>query len=230
MSLRTRRGTVKRVSYHRRLGIETLEDRRLLVAGVIDPSFDTDGKVTTNKIFDTTDRNEEARSVAIQTTGKIVVGGFTANSSGNNDFALTRYSSNGALDVTFGAAATGKVSTPIGSSDDEIYSIALQSDDKIIVVGRTRNSGGNYDIVVALHGRRLAGHDVQFDRQADDESEHTQRRSIRGGAALDGHHRCGGTFAGRWVELRFLFDSSIVDWNGARYDVYGNVYWLYGSG
>ena len=49
MSLLARRNASKRLSYHRRLGIEKLEDRRLLAAGDLDTSFDTDGKVLTNR-------------------------------------------------------------------------------------------------------------------------------------------------------------------------------------
>src|SRR6476620_1659457 len=109
MSWRQRRRAAKRFSYHRKLNLEALEDRRVLAAGVLDPSWDADGKVTTGQIFNTTDRNEEARSVAVQTTGRVVVGGFAANSSGNNDFALVRYNSNGSVDTTFGTASTGKV-------------------------------------------------------------------------------------------------------------------------
>lgn len=151
MSWRQRPRAARRLSYHRKLNLEALEDRRVLAAGVLDPSFDGDGKVTTNKFFNATDRNEEARGVAVQSNGRIVVAGFAANSSGNNDFALARYNSSGSLDTTFGTAGTGKVTTAIGSSDDEIYGITLQSDDKIVVVGRTKNSGGDYDIVVARY-------------------------------------------------------------------------------
>ena len=54
--------------------------------GDLDTSFDSDGKVTTD-FGSGTDR---ARSVAIQTDGKIVVAGESFNGS-NIDFALVRY-------------------------------------------------------------------------------------------------------------------------------------------
>jgi uncharacterized delta-60 repeat protein len=132
--------------------VEALEERRMLAVGSLDPSFDIagtlPGTVLTNKFFDATDRNEEARSIAVQPDGKIVVGGFTSNGS-NDDFALARYTSAGVLDSTFGGG-DGKVFTPIGANEDRIYAIAIQADGKIVAVGRTWN-GSNYDIAVARY-------------------------------------------------------------------------------
>ncbi len=42
--------------------------------------------------------NDEARNVAIQNDGKIVVTGFSFNASGNTDFAVMRYAADGSLD------------------------------------------------------------------------------------------------------------------------------------
>src|SRR5262245_49687801 len=91
---RTRRRTIP-------LSFERLEDRRLLSAGALDPTFGSGGKVTTDfgGVLD------QAASVVIQPDGKVVaagVGGFV-------DFALARYNANGTLDPTFGSG--GKVTT-----------------------------------------------------------------------------------------------------------------------
>jgi len=48
-------------------------------------------------------------------------------------FALARYTSNGALDPTFGAG--GKITTPIGAYRAFIADIAIQSDGKIVAAG-----------------------------------------------------------------------------------------------
>ncbi len=58
--------------------------------GGLDPSFDTDGRVTTNF-----GRNVTAYSIAVQPDGKILVAG------GWFDFALARYNTDGSLDTTF---------------------------------------------------------------------------------------------------------------------------------
>ena len=107
------------------------------------PAFGTGGKVTT-AIGSVEDYIQD---IAIQTDGKIVAGGYS-NIGGNADFALARYTTAGALDTTFNT--TGKVTTAIGTSDDYIMSIALQSDGGI-VAGGYANVSGNYKFAVARY-------------------------------------------------------------------------------
>ena len=76
-------------------------------------------------------------SVQVQPDGKIVVAGISSDGAGC-DFALVRYNADGSLDVTFGGG-TGKVVTPVGSSDDSGYSVQLQPDGKIVVAGYSSN-------------------------------------------------------------------------------------------
>src|SRR5918992_2510693 len=62
--------------------------------GDLDPTFDGDGKVTT----DFAGSFEIAGAVAIQGDGKIVAAGTAADVSGISDFALARYNADGSLD------------------------------------------------------------------------------------------------------------------------------------
>lgn len=101
--------------------------------GSLDAAFGTGGKVTT--VLGGID--DEGNSVAIQSDGKIVVAGSSKNGT-DNDFALVRYNSNGTLDGTFGTG--GKVTTAIGISDDVGYSVKIQSDGKIVLVGSSKNN------------------------------------------------------------------------------------------
>jgi len=105
--------------------------------GSLDISFDTDGKVTTPIGL----RNDFAHSVVLQSDGKIVAAGSSDNGT-NYDFAVVRYNTEGSLDTSFGTG--GIVTTPIGSSDDDAYSVVLQSDGKIVAAGISDN-GTNYD-------------------------------------------------------------------------------------
>lgn len=97
--------------------------------GSLDTSFSTDGRVsTTIGTFD-----ETAQDIVVQVDGKILVAGHSYNNM-DYDFALVRYKTDGSLDTqTFGVA--GVVTTPIGSADDKILCMALQSDGKIVVAG-----------------------------------------------------------------------------------------------
>ncbi|MGH8237526.1 MAG: Calx-beta domain-containing protein [Steroidobacteraceae bacterium] len=95
----------------------------------LDPTFDTDGKVTTEFGGDDT-------GMAIQRDGKIVmVGGSTS------DFVLARYNTNGSLDTTFGTNGKVTHSMLTGSSEEIARAVAIQTDGKIVVAGHTGQFG-----------------------------------------------------------------------------------------
>ncbi|MDD1443619.1 T9SS type A sorting domain-containing protein [Dolichospermum sp. ST_sed3] len=111
--------------------------------GLLDLSFDTDGKVTTT----IGTAGDVAYSVAIQTDGKIVVAGEKQNGI-NADFALVRYNTNGSLDTSF--SGDGKVTTDFGGLSDNGISVAIQTNGKIVVAGRSSN-GIDYDFAIARY-------------------------------------------------------------------------------
>jgi len=100
--------------------------------GSLDTSFGTGGIVTTDIGTD----SDVARSIVLQSDGKIVAAGYSFNGS-NDDFALVRYNTDGSLDTAFGTG--GIVTTDVGAGYDDAYSVAIQSDGKIIVAGSSRN-------------------------------------------------------------------------------------------
>ncbi|GDY23353.1 hypothetical protein LBMAG56_47000 [Verrucomicrobiota bacterium] len=116
---------------------------RATLAGDLDLSFGTGGKVTTP----IGSGDDLGKSVAVQSDGKIIVAGFSSNG-GNDDFALVRYTAAGALDPSFGTG--GKVTTDFGSGTDQGYSVAVQSDGKIIVAGYTYN-GSDYNLALVRY-------------------------------------------------------------------------------
>src|SRR3954467_15345076 len=84
--------------------------------GDLDTNFGTGGKVITD-FFGTSD---SAYAVAIQSDGKIVAAGINDDGPSNRlDFALSRYSSNGSLDLSFDT--DGKVTTDFFGGDDGAY-------------------------------------------------------------------------------------------------------------
>lgn len=108
-----------------------------------DTSFGSNGKVLTD--FGAT---EVATAVAIQPDGEIVVAGYS-NASGNNDFALARYTTSGTLDPTFGTG--GKVLTDFGSSsEDTADALAIQPNGEIVVAGSS-DAGGSPDFALARY-------------------------------------------------------------------------------
>ena len=101
--------------------------------GSLDTTFGNNGKVITNF------GNDSPKSIAIQSDEKIVVAGVNYNGSSVN-FALVRYNTDGSLDTTFDV--DGMVTTNYNGSDCHAYSLALQSDGKIVLVGDARNGSG----------------------------------------------------------------------------------------
>ncbi|MFN3564716.1 MAG: hypothetical protein ACK4V1_01855 [Burkholderiaceae bacterium] len=111
--------------------------------GTLDPTFGSGGKVLTPIGAG----HDYAFALALAPDGKIVVVGMSSNG-GNADFALARYNADGSLDTTFGSG--GKVVTPIGTSHDQAYAVALAPDGRIVVAGSTYN-GTKYDFALARY-------------------------------------------------------------------------------
>jgi uncharacterized delta-60 repeat protein len=113
---------------------------RYNIDGSLDVSFDDDGLVTT----DLNSSDDYGYSVTLQSDGKILVAG----DSGADDvwgFSLVRYNSDGSLDASF--SGDGILKTNVGFADSGGRSVIVQSDNKILVVGASRNAN---DLDIAL--------------------------------------------------------------------------------
>ncbi len=113
--------------------------------GTLDTSFGGDGMVSSAVGTQT----DVGQCVLVQADGRIVVGGRSYNGT-KNDFALVRYQSDGRLDASFGSG--GKLTTSLGSYDDEIRGVAIQADGKIVVAGSSRKASGDDIAVARYHG------------------------------------------------------------------------------
>jgi uncharacterized delta-60 repeat protein len=107
---------------------------RLNANGSLDTTFSGDGKVT--------GPSGEGLSVALQSDGKILVGG----GSNSDDFRIARYTANGALDTTFGSAGYTDVAFPDGS---HIHDLVVQADGRIVAVGMSQASSTSSDFALA---------------------------------------------------------------------------------
>ena len=112
--------------------------------GTLDTTFGTGGIVTTS----VGSINDYADDLGIQPDGKIVVAGYSYNSSNKCNFALVRYNANGTLDTGFGTG--GIVTTSIGSGYDYAHALVIQSDGKIVVAGSSSN-GSKYNFALVRY-------------------------------------------------------------------------------
>jgi uncharacterized delta-60 repeat protein len=106
---------------------------RYNVDGSLDPTFGSDGIVTTD-----VGGFAMAFGVALQPDGKIIVAGRGGPISGAN-FTVVRYNTDGSLDATFGGS--GVVTTTISFFFSQIADVAVQADGKIVVVGEATVPG-----------------------------------------------------------------------------------------
>jgi uncharacterized delta-60 repeat protein len=119
--------------------------------GTLDTSFDSDGKVLTN-----VGNWAYAYDMAIQSDGKIVLAGTGYSNQNQNKAVLVRYNTNGSLDTSFGTGGT--VGTPIGGGTHYTYALALQQDNKPVLVGYT-----NTDFTIMRYNTN-GTLDTSFDR------------------------------------------------------------------
>ncbi len=120
-------------------------------SGLPDLTFGDNGHVITNP-----GRNfNRAISVVVQSDGKILAAGSGQDLENNDfgaDFAIVKCNSDGTLDQNFGTG--GIVLTDLNNlSSDVAQDIALQSDGKVLVAGRTHagNSFTDYSLAVVRY-------------------------------------------------------------------------------
>jgi uncharacterized delta-60 repeat protein len=111
--------------------------------GGLDTTFSKDGKVTAS-----IGENDSVGGIAVLADGKIVVAGTGCGRSGC-DFELTRFTSGGSIDTTFGAK--GKTITDFSRLDDTAKAIALDSLGRIVVVGSSERMDGDADVALARY-------------------------------------------------------------------------------
>lgn len=116
--------------------------------GSLDNSFDGDGKVITTigsgcPVFICS----TGQSLAIQADGKMVVVGTTFDGGPDTGtFTVVRYRPNGSLDTSF--SSDGFVTTRVGRSDGIPFSVAIQSDSKILAAG---HDDADYDFALVRY-------------------------------------------------------------------------------
>ncbi len=108
--------------------------------GELDPTFADNGVYITS-----VGTRDYANSLAIQPDGKIVIAGATFNAQ-HSDFCLIRLLPNGTPDLTFGLGGMVAIDT---DERDEITSLCMQNDEKIVVSGWSGQLSNDYSFAIA---------------------------------------------------------------------------------
>lgn len=131
-------GVVAQPSTDRDMAVVRLDEN-----GLLDASFDSDGKQTIN--FGGWDFGLD---LAIDSQDRPVVGGWTAlGGTIGLEFSVARLTEMGHLDNTF--STDGKQLIDFGSTDEIGRAVAVDSKDRVLIAGQTRQSGTGYDFGLA---------------------------------------------------------------------------------
>ncbi len=138
----------RRPAFHRlsrRPRLEALEDRCLLSAGTLDPTFGNGAGYVTTSVPNSTDT---AETVLLQPNGKIIDAGQVELSGKHNtllgfDFGAVRYNVDGSLDTSFGTGGIALASPPVSSGGFAVHAFwaalypnaGTANDGKIVVEG-----------------------------------------------------------------------------------------------
>lgn len=149
---------------------------RLTSAGVLDTEFgrdaDGDGILDGKVTIDFGNTPDVGVGVAVDTQDRIIVAGYSFQSGSGADMAVVRLTSVGAPDADFGrdingdGTLDGKTTVDFGNTFDIGYGVAVDLQDRIVVVGQTLQSGTSNDVAVARL-TTTGALDEEFGRDAD---------------------------------------------------------------
>ncbi len=113
--------------------------------GVLDPSFGSGGRGFAGL---GTGSQETGRAVALQADGRILVAG-SSTAAGTTDIAVARFlNPGGTPDPSFGDGTGVALARFAATGVDEAYAVAMQTDGRIVVAGRSTAGGDDPDIAV----------------------------------------------------------------------------------
>lgn len=133
------------VADSRRFGIA-----RFSPQGEIDNTFGTNGKIVT----ETGVGNISAAAATFDNQGKILVAGYKRVGATNHDFFVCRFDTNGSLLVFTGsnnACARPEIDLDPDFPIDESFGVAVDDEDRIVLVGEAHGEGESYGAVVRLN-------------------------------------------------------------------------------
>ncbi len=185
------------------------------------------------------DGSSEARAVAIQPGGKIVVAGSAWNENRKDwDFALARYNQDGILDTSFGTNGNGIVTTDLGGGKhDIVHAMKIDSDGGIVVAGFVNKSPNDNDFALARYNSNGTldssfgtGGIVTTDFSGRNDVVYALAIQTDGKIVVTGFSSLQGTatipiFIDAYQANPIIFGSGLtaVDFALARYDQYGTL-------
>jgi uncharacterized delta-60 repeat protein len=126
--------------------------------GTLDQSFDGDGLALVQLPGVTS--NSQVNAVTIQRNGKIVLAGFSFDSS-EFDYAVVRMNTDGSADSSFDGDGVFRVD--LGNQGETIYAVTLQRDGKILLAGGINEFSRTTFAILRLTGDPTGAGAFDFD-------------------------------------------------------------------
>lgn len=117
---------------------------KLTPAGRLDTTFGTGG-VAVVDADPTNNTVEQARGIALQSDGKVVIGGVAGPATDDTDVVVARFTAGGVIDGTFGGAGTGVRKISLSTGGDQAWGLANRGEDKLVVVAARGRDGARVD-------------------------------------------------------------------------------------
>jgi uncharacterized delta-60 repeat protein len=114
------------------------------VAAVATLSAAAPGDLITRTLTPFPDGLDRAERVVVQADGKPVAIGMAGF--GTDQFAMTRYNTNGTIDTTYGASHNGTQLEPLGSGNAEAFGAAFDASGRLVVAGHVRSDKDRFAI------------------------------------------------------------------------------------
>jgi uncharacterized delta-60 repeat protein len=94
--------------------------------------------------------HDGGKAITTDSIGRILVAGYIRNAANNDmDMAIWRYNSDGTLDTTFnGQGWVVHHNAAGGNENDQATGIVIDSSNRILITGYSRNAAGNFDMVI----------------------------------------------------------------------------------
>ncbi len=116
--------------------------------GTVDTSFNASGSVRNDNAAGGSG-DDIGNAVVIDGQERIVVAGYSKNSSNNFDLVLWRYNPNGTVDTGLNSRGIIVQNSAAGGNGDDIgRALAIDANDRIVVAGSSVNASGFADMVV----------------------------------------------------------------------------------
>ncbi len=129
---------------------------RYTASGALDTSFSSDGKRLQN--FVSGDNADRANALAIDSQGRIVAAGLSDQDpvvsplGVNEDFAIARYTTSGALDTSFSSDGKRVQNFITGDNNDVAKAVAIDSQNRVVAAGfsdQDTSIGTDFDFALA---------------------------------------------------------------------------------